>query len=169
MILLLIAVHILSLIYVFTKVSLLMRTSLLRFGGGLLACGLLGGCGSQNEEGLPSVPRVPRVHHALHVLGGEVVTTYQIEEDTGHLDRSSVLGVADAGNWGEALAADPAGRYVYVASRPTVFPSQADLHTVLTTRYFDELGVPRLQFVASTSRTARCGPARRVVWQGSPG
>jgi len=43
------------------------------------------------------------------------------------------------------------------------------LHTVLTIRYFDELGVPRLRPVTSTSRTARCGPARRVVWQGSPG
>ena len=38
------------------------------------------------------------------------------------------------------------------------------LHTVLTTRYFDALGVPRLRPVTSTSRTARCGPARRVVW-----
>jgi group II intron reverse transcriptase/maturase len=43
------------------------------------------------------------------------------------------------------------------------------LQMVLTTRYFDELGVPRLRPVTSTSRTARCGPARRVVWQGSPG
>jgi RNA-directed DNA polymerase len=42
------------------------------------------------------------------------------------------------------------------------------LQTVLTTRYFDELGVPRLQRVTSTSRTARCGPARRVVWEGPP-
>jgi RNA-directed DNA polymerase len=43
------------------------------------------------------------------------------------------------------------------------------LHTVLTIRYFDDLGVPRLRAATSTSRTARCGPARRVVWQGSPG
>jgi len=43
------------------------------------------------------------------------------------------------------------------------------LHTVLTTRYFDGLGLPRLQPVTSTPRTARCGPARRVVWQGEPG
>jgi RNA-directed DNA polymerase len=42
------------------------------------------------------------------------------------------------------------------------------LHTTLTTRYFDELGVPRLRPVTSTLRTARCGPARRVVWEGSP-
>jgi RNA-directed DNA polymerase len=42
------------------------------------------------------------------------------------------------------------------------------LHTTLTTRYFDELGVPRLRPVTSTLRTARCGPARRVVWEGPP-
>jgi hypothetical protein len=42
------------------------------------------------------------------------------------------------------------------------------LQTVLTTRYFDALGVPRLRPATSTSRTARCGPARRVVW-GAPG
>lgn len=43
------------------------------------------------------------------------------------------------------------------------------LHTVLTTQHFDALGVPRLRALTSTSRTARCGSARRVVWQGSPG
>ena len=43
------------------------------------------------------------------------------------------------------------------------------LHVILDTRYFDGLGLPRLRPVTSTSRTARCGPARRVVWQGSPG
>jgi RNA-directed DNA polymerase len=42
------------------------------------------------------------------------------------------------------------------------------LHAVLTTRHFDELGVPRLRPATSTSRTARCGPARRVVWEGPP-
>ncbi len=43
------------------------------------------------------------------------------------------------------------------------------LHVILTTRYFDALGLPRLRPATATSRTARCGPACRVVWQGSPG
>jgi RNA-directed DNA polymerase len=46
--------------------------------------------------------------------------------------------------------------------------SAMHLQSVLTTRYFDALGVPRLRPVTSTSRTARCGPARRVVWEGPP-
>ena len=37
------------------------------------------------------------------------------------------------------------------------------------TSYFDELGVPRLAAVTSTARTAGCGPACPVVWEGSGG
>ena len=40
------------------------------------------------------------------------------------------------------------------------------LHRVLPLAYFDRLGVPRL-CCTSTSRTARCGPACRVGWEGS--
>jgi RNA-directed DNA polymerase len=39
------------------------------------------------------------------------------------------------------------------------------LKSLLTIAYFDRLGVPR-SLMTSTSRTARCGPACRVVWQG---
>ena len=44
--------------------------------------------------------------------------------------------------------------------------SRLALNNVLTIAYFDRLGVPRL-YMTSTSRTARCGPACRVVWEGS--
>jgi hypothetical protein len=45
------------------------------------------------------------------------------------------------------------------------------LNAALPNPYFDGLGVPRLYLpkpapLTSTSRTARCGPARRVVWEG---
>src|SRR5512138_445309 len=43
------------------------------------------------------------------------------------------------------------------------------LQIVLPTRYFDGLGVTRFAGATATNRTARCGPASRVVWQGSPG
>ena len=43
--------------------------------------------------------------------------------------------------------------------------SRMVLNRVLPVAYFDRLGVPR--FLTSTSRTARCGPACRVVWEGS--
>ncbi|CAH2795555.1 MAG: hypothetical protein CBCREVIR_1715, partial [Candidatus Burkholderia crenata] len=38
------------------------------------------------------------------------------------------------------------------------------LNSVLPIAYFYQLGLPRL--ITSTSRTAWCGPACRVVWQG---
>jgi hypothetical protein len=39
----------------------------------------------------------------------------------------------------------------------------------LTTRRYDRLGVPKLCYVTSTFRTAGCGPACPVAWQGSSG
>ena len=39
----------------------------------------------------------------------------------------------------------------------------------LPTSYFDRLGVPRLAALTSTYRTAGCGPACPVVWEGSSG
>ena len=45
------------------------------------------------------------------------------------------------------------------------FISSRSLNGVLATAYFNRLGFPRL--ISSTTRTARCGPACRVVWQGA--
>ena len=45
--------------------------------------------------------------------------------------------------------------------------SALDLHIALPNRLFDELGGAPARRVTSTRRTARCGPACRVVWQGS--
>jgi RNA-directed DNA polymerase len=51
--------------------------------------------------------------------------------------------------------------------------TSAVLNNALTLSYFDGLGLPRLYLpkprpLTSTSRTARCGPACRVVWEGRP-
>jgi hypothetical protein len=47
--------------------------------------------------------------------------------------------------------------------------SSMAIHIAFPTSYFDELGIPQTRRVTSTVRTARCGPACRVVWQGTRG
>jgi len=43
------------------------------------------------------------------------------------------------------------------------------IHVAFPVRYFDELGFTQTRRMTSTLRTARCGPACRVVWQGTRG
>jgi hypothetical protein len=46
--------------------------------------------------------------------------------------------------------------------------SAGDINKVLTIAYFDRLG-PASPLMTSNARTARCGPACRVVWEGADG